>query len=130
MVERTHVAAPKAEPPLSGFVTAGDIELDWRRRQVRVGQKSVQLTPNEAELFWYLLSKRGRVVSHRELLRSIWGDAYVGSLNYLHVLIKTLRKKRESNLGPPAAFTRLWTKSLDPASDFLTSQVLASQGGG
>ena len=101
MVERTQAAAPKAEPPLSGFFTAGDIELDWRKRQVRVGKKSVHLTPKEAELFWHLLSKRGRVVSHRELLRAVWGDARVDRLNYLHVFITNLRKKIESNPAHP-----------------------------
>ena len=101
MVERTHAAAPNAEPPLSGDLRAYDIEMDFRRRQVRIGKKSVHLTPKEGELFWYLLSKRGRVVSHRELLGAIWGEAYVHRLNYLHVFITNLRKKIEPNPAQP-----------------------------
>lgn len=101
MVERTHAAAPKAEPPLSGVLTADDVELDFRRRQVRIAKKLVHLTPKEAALFWYLLSKRGRVVSHRELLGAIWGDSFITRLNYLHVFITNLRKKIEANPAHP-----------------------------
>lgn len=101
MIERTRAAALKPEPPLSGVLTADDIELDFKRRRVRIGRKLVHLTPKEAELFWHLVSKRGRVVSHRELHAAIWGDACISRLNYLHVFITNLRKKIESNPAHP-----------------------------
>ena len=70
-------------------------------RQVRVGEKSAHLTPKETELLWYLISKRGAVVSHKALLTAVWGVRYANRLNYLHVFITHLRKKIEPNPAHP-----------------------------
>ena len=98
---RAHVAAPEVVPPRSGFFTAGAVELDCRDRQIRIGEKSAHLTPKETELLWYLISKRGAVVSHKALLTAVWGVRYANRLNYLHVFITHLRKKIEPNPAQP-----------------------------
>jgi two-component system, OmpR family, KDP operon response regulator KdpE len=101
MIERTQGVVRKAVPPKSGFFTAGAVELDCRARQIRVGDRTAHLTPKETELFWYLISQRGRVVPHRELLAAVWGDRYLDRLNYLHVFITNLRKKIEPDPARP-----------------------------
>jgi two-component system KDP operon response regulator KdpE len=101
MIVRTRVAAPKVVPPRSGFFTAGALDLDCRTRQIRVGEKTAHLTPKEAELLWYLISQRGRVVPHKALLTAVWGVRYADHLNYLHVFITHLRKKIEPNPAQP-----------------------------
>jgi two-component system KDP operon response regulator KdpE len=101
MTVRTQVAAPRVVPPRSGFFTSGALELDCRARQVRVGDKTAQLTPKETELLWYLLSRKGRIVPHNALLKAVWGIRYANRLNYLHVFITNLRKKIEPNPAKP-----------------------------
>jgi two-component system, OmpR family, KDP operon response regulator KdpE len=85
MIERTQVVAPKRVLP----------------RQIRIGDKTARLTPKETNLFWYLISRQGRVVPHRELLTAVWGTKYIHRLNYLHVFITNLRKKIEPNPAQP-----------------------------
>ena len=101
MIQRTHVAAPKRAHLASGFFAAGEVELDCHARQVRIGDKTVHLTPKETELLWHLISRQGRIVPHRELLGAIWGFGYVTRLNYLHVFITNLRKKIEPDPARP-----------------------------
>jgi two-component system, OmpR family, KDP operon response regulator KdpE len=101
MIERTQVVAPKALPPRSSFFTAGGVELDCRAREIRVGERAAHLTPKETELLWYLISRLGKVVPHRELLAAVWGAKYLDRLNYLHVFITNLRKKIEPNPARP-----------------------------
>ena len=101
MIGRIRVAAQKIPAPTCGFFTAGDFECDCPARRVRVGDRTAHLTPKETELLWYLISKQGRVVRHRELLTAIWGPSGVGRLNYLHVFITNLRKKIEPDPARP-----------------------------
>jgi two-component system KDP operon response regulator KdpE len=101
MIVRTQVAAPKVAPPRDGFFTAGGIDLDCRARQIRVGNKTVHLTPKETELLRCLISERGRVVAHKELLVAVWGAKYSTRLNYLHVCITNVRKKIEPDTTKP-----------------------------
>ena len=66
-----------------------------------MGDKTVHLTPKETELLWYLISQKGRIVPHKELLTAVWGARYANRLNYLHVCITHLRKKIESDPAKP-----------------------------
>jgi two-component system KDP operon response regulator KdpE len=101
MIGRTHVAALKIEMRVSDFFTADGIELDFRARQVRVGNKTSRLTPKEARLLRYLISRQGRIVRHQELLSAVWGSKSVRRLNYLHVFVSNLRKKIEPDPASP-----------------------------
>src|SRR5215471_4777884 len=101
MIWRTHAAVLKIERPVSDFLAADGIELDFRARQVRVGNKTAHLTPKEMRLFRYLISRQGRIVTHQELLSAVWGSKSVGHLNYLHVFVSNLRKKIEPDPASP-----------------------------
>ena len=84
-------ACPAADA--SGLLVLGPVSLDIGRREVRVGERPVELTTREYELLKVLLSQPGRVVTRQRLLRSVWGAAYAGEAHYLHVYVSRLRRK-------------------------------------
>ena len=80
---------------------AGDIEVDVFRHQVRRGQQLVKLTPTEFKILTYLVYNRGRVITHVELLRRVWGPEYGQETEYLRVFIGQLRRKIEADPSHP-----------------------------
>jgi two-component system KDP operon response regulator KdpE len=75
------------------------LEVDLTRRLVRVGGAPVSLTPREYDLLALLIRHRDRVITHRQLLTSVWGPAHAADLQYLRVYVGHLRQK----LGTEAA---------------------------
>jgi two-component system, OmpR family, KDP operon response regulator KdpE len=88
------VLTPAALP--DGRVRVGPLELDPARREVRVGDDPVHLTPREYEVLKTLLANLGRVVGRGRLLRAVWGDRYVHEGHYLHVHVAAIRRKLEA----------------------------------
>jgi two-component system, OmpR family, KDP operon response regulator KdpE len=82
------------------FVT-GSLVLDFARRQVTVDGHEVHLTPTEYEVLKYLAMHAGQVVTHRALLRAVWGPDYEDEAHYLRVFIGQLRRKIEPEPGRP-----------------------------
>ena len=80
---------------------AGDLEIDFDARRVRVAAREVRLTPKEFELLRYLVAHAGKPVPHRELLQAVWGPDYGDETEYLRVFINQLRKKIEADPGKP-----------------------------
>ncbi len=79
----------------------GYIHMDVARRQVRVGEREVRLTPTEFELLHQLLLYAGRVLTHRSLLQAVWGPEYGEEADYLRVYIRQLRIKVEVDSSRP-----------------------------
>ena len=82
------------------FATGG-LVLDLARRQVSVDEREIHLTPTEYEVLKYLAMHAGQVVTHRTLLRAVWGPAYEDEAHYLRVFIGQLRRKIEPEPGRP-----------------------------
>ena len=82
------------------FVTNG-LTLDFARRQVSVHDHEVHLTPTEYEVLKYLAMHAGQVVTHRILLRAVWGPDYEDEAHYLRVFVGQLRRKIEPEPGHP-----------------------------
>jgi two-component system, OmpR family, KDP operon response regulator KdpE len=80
---------------------AGELEIDFDARRVRVAEREVRLTPKEFELLRYLVAHAGKPVPHRELLQAVWGPDYGEETEYLRVFINQLRKKIEKDPGKP-----------------------------
>jgi len=78
-----------------------DLEIDFEARKIRLGKKTVRLTPKEFDLLRYLVSHAGKPVPHRELLQAVWGPDYGDQTDYLRVFITHLRKKIEPNPAKP-----------------------------
>jgi two-component system KDP operon response regulator KdpE len=86
--------------PGPAFV-AGDLEVDFSNRLVKRHGKVLKLTPTEYELLTYLVSNRGKVVSHRQILHSVWGTEYGEESEYVRVFIRQLRIKIEEDPSNP-----------------------------
>ena len=91
----------EVEQPLFSF---GDIEVDLVRRLVTRAGQPVHLTPIEYRLLGVLLANAGKVMTHRHLLRDVWGPAYVDSNHYLRIYVGHLRHKLENDPAQPRHF--------------------------
>jgi len=75
--------------------SSGQLKVDLARRVVTVGGREAQLTPTEYDLLRVLATYAGKVLTHRQLLREVWGKGYEQELHLLRVNISNLRKKVE-----------------------------------
>jgi two-component system KDP operon response regulator KdpE len=96
-VSLRHAALSAPEP----VFTVGELAVDVGRRQVTVAGDDVQLTPTEYDLLRALVMHAGKVLTHRQLLRQVWGVAYEGETHLLRVNMSNLRRKLEPNAARP-----------------------------
>jgi two-component system KDP operon response regulator KdpE len=93
---RANLRKGAREEPPPAIVTAGDVYIDTSARLVRVRGTETHLTPKEFDLLLLFVNHPNRVLTHRFLLRNIWGPAGEDQPEYLRVLIAQLRKKLDS----------------------------------
>ncbi|MDQ2903863.1 MAG: response regulator transcription factor [Chloroflexota bacterium] len=79
----------------------GYLYMNVERRQVRAGNQDVRLTPTEFELLHHLMLYAGKVLTHRSLLRAVWGPEYGEEADYLRVYVRQLRLKVEMEPSRP-----------------------------
>lgn len=79
----------------------GDLEVDLTRRTVRVRGATVQLTPTEYDVLKVFIQSGGRVLTHQQLLRQVWGPGYSTDSHLLRVNVSTLRRKLEDDPERP-----------------------------
>ncbi len=94
-------AAHGATPGAGGILRFGNIEVDLERRLVRADGSDVHLTPIEFRLLGCLARHGGMVLTHRHLLREVWGPSYVDQSHYLRIYMKQLRHKLEQDPARP-----------------------------
>ncbi len=90
----------QAQGEYSVFVS-GDLAIDLVRRHVTRGGVEVKLSPKEFELLRHLVTHAGKVLTHRHLLREVWGPAQADEVQYLRVFIRGLRQKLEPDPTRP-----------------------------
>ncbi len=78
-----------------------ELEVDLTRRRVQVAGEEVQLTPTEYELLRLMVTHAGKVLTHSQILRQIWGVAYMEQPHVLRVNISNLRRKIERDPSRP-----------------------------
>lgn len=79
----------------------GPLHMDLVRHEVTLDDKPLPLTPKEYDLLRYLMINRGRMLTHKDLLKKVWGEAHSDNLTYLRVYIGQLREKIEHNPKSP-----------------------------
>ena len=79
----------------------GDVEVDLALRTVRKGDAPLHLTPIEFRLLTLMINNVGRVLTHRQILREVWGPAYVEHEHYVRVHMGHLRQKLEDDPAQP-----------------------------
>jgi two-component system, OmpR family, KDP operon response regulator KdpE len=84
------------------ILTFGELSVDIAHRNVSVRGEEVKLTPTEYEVLKYLAQQAGRVVTHRQLLKAVWGSNYQEHSQYLRVYVGQLRRKLEVDPSQPA----------------------------
>ncbi|MGE5636305.1 MAG: response regulator transcription factor [Nocardioidaceae bacterium] len=102
LVARLRAAFRRAGPaPEEPVLSADGLELDIAARSVTLGGEEVRLTPTEFGLLRTLMANRGRLMTHRALLREVWGRGYEEDTQTLRVHIANLRRKIEPPGGAP-----------------------------
>jgi two-component system KDP operon response regulator KdpE len=84
-----------------GLLRAGDLTIDYDRRRVLRGDAEIRLTPKEFELLSLLARNHNRVLTHRAILKEIWGTSAVEQPEHLWTLVAQLRKKIEPDPSNP-----------------------------
>ncbi len=102
---RTAAAARSAA---GGAVTAGNLTVDPARRQVRLGDRDVELTANEFELLYLLASNKGIVFSREALMTRIWGEDTHVTDRSVDTLVKRVRRKIETDPAEPQFVLTVW----------------------
>ncbi|HSY53149.1 MAG TPA: response regulator [Opitutaceae bacterium] len=95
VLRRTQAAT---EEPIARF---GDVEIDFAARIVRRAGAEVKLTGKEYDLLSYLAQHRGRIITHQQILRELWGANAEDSTHYLRVYMTHLRQKLEADPRSP-----------------------------
>jgi two-component system KDP operon response regulator KdpE len=105
LLARLRVALRHAQQREDGTATptfaTGALRVDLTRQQVFVNDQEVHLTPIEYRLLTTLVRNAGKVVTHRNLLREVWGPAYTTESQYLRVFMGQLRHKLEEDPARP-----------------------------
>ena len=91
------VASPTSEP----VFIVGDLKIDLSRREVTIAGEAIHLTPTEYRLLMVLVTHAGKVVTHRQLLKDVWGPDSVHENQYLRVYMGQLRRKLERDTARP-----------------------------
>ncbi len=89
------------EPVTEAVFTIGELKIDYGRRIVTVAEREVQLTPTEYEILRILARNAGKVLTHHQLLRQVWGAASEQDMHMLRVNISNLRRKIETDPTRP-----------------------------
>jgi two-component system KDP operon response regulator KdpE len=89
------------EGTLHGQLSRGDLMIDFDRRRVHRGELEIRLSPKEFDLLTLLVTHAGRVLTHRSILKAIWGTHSVDQPEHLRVLMGQLRKKIEPEPANP-----------------------------
>jgi two-component system KDP operon response regulator KdpE len=80
----------------------GTLRIDLARREVRVAGEVIHLTPTEYKMLVLFARNAGRVITHRQIIREVWGPSYAGQNHHVRVHMAELRKKIETDPARPS----------------------------
>jgi two-component system KDP operon response regulator KdpE len=95
-----HLAAADRDTGDSIF-ESGTLHVDLSKREVTIAGKEIHLTPNEFKLLTVLIKNAGKVLTHRQLLKEVWGPGSGDQTHYLRVYMNQLRQKIEPEPARP-----------------------------
>jgi two-component system KDP operon response regulator KdpE len=95
-----HAAMSSADPGEPVF-SSGPLRVDLGSREVNVNGRQIHLTPNEFRLLAALVKNAGKVMTHRQLLRDVWGPGSAQENHYVRVCMNQLRQKIEADPARP-----------------------------
>jgi two-component system KDP operon response regulator KdpE len=86
---------------ISENINCGELELNLISRDIFFKKNSLKLTPIEYELLKYFLLNANKTLTHKQILKEVWGVGYQNEMQYLRTYVNTLRKKIEKNSTRP-----------------------------
>ena len=101
LLARLRAVLRRAGPPGDPVLDIGPIRIDLDKQAVSVDGELVHLTPHEYRILRLLALNVGKLLTHRTILREVWGPAYGDESNYLHVYVSQLRRKLEADPARP-----------------------------
>jgi len=102
LIERLQVAQRRAQPSTEDTIFAsGALTVDLAARRVRVNGKPVNLSRIEYALLRLFVRNAGKVITHPQIMESVWGPGHRDKTHYLHVYMTHLREKIEANPAKP-----------------------------
>jgi two-component system KDP operon response regulator KdpE len=102
-LRRSQQAARTDAAPQTRF-EFGEVVVDMAQRRVLRAGEPVHLTPIEYRLLTHLIAQAGKVLTHRQLLKAVWGPSHVDDSHYLRVYMANLRQKLEAEPARPQHF--------------------------
>jgi two-component system KDP operon response regulator KdpE len=100
-VARRHAETRGGNVPAEAVLTLGPLRIDMAKRRVTVEDREVRLTPTEYKLLQTLARHAGKVLTHQQLLKEVWGPGRANETQYLHVYMGHLRNKLEADPARP-----------------------------
>lgn len=102
LLARMRTALRHAQPAQTEPIfTSGRLMVDLARRLVQIEGQPVRLTPTEYALLRLMIQNAGRVLTHTQILRAVWGPEYLHETHYLRVYFAQLRQKLEADPSVP-----------------------------
>jgi two-component system KDP operon response regulator KdpE len=101
LLARLRAALRRVSDTAEPVIQIGELEIDLDKAAVRKNGELVRLTPNEFALLRLFAVNEGRLLTHRRILREVWGLAYQAESHYLHVYVSQLRRKIERDPARP-----------------------------
>ena len=95
LLARLRAALRRTGQPLEPIVQVGGLRVDLEKHAVERDGNTIQLTPHEYALLALFARNVGKLLTHRAILREVWGPAYGAESHYLHVYVSQLRRKIE-----------------------------------
>ena len=101
LLARLRAALRRSSPAGEPVLEVGELVLDLDKHAVFRNGEQLALTPNEYDLLSLLIRNEGKLLTHRAILREVWGPAYGDESHYLHVYVSQLRRKIEPDPTRP-----------------------------
>jgi two-component system KDP operon response regulator KdpE len=101
LLARLRAALRRVTAGSDPVIVFGDVRIDLEKQLVEVQGSPVHLTPHEFGILRLLAQNPGKLLTHRTILREVWGPAYGDESNYLHVYMSQLRRKLEPDPAAP-----------------------------
>jgi two-component system KDP operon response regulator KdpE len=101
LLARLRAALRRGTPAHEPVLVVGDLRIDIAQRVATVKGERIRLSPHQFDLLRVLAQHQGKLLTHRALLREVWGPAYQVEAHYLHVYVSQLRRKIEPDPSSP-----------------------------
>lgn len=98
---RANIRRVVSEQSVSSKITCDEIDIDLASRDIFLKKEQLKLTPIEYELLKYFLLNTNKTLTHKQILKEVWGVGYQSEMQYLRTYVNTLRKKIEQNSTRP-----------------------------